>query len=75
MAAFILRGGPEREGTLKLSVRQERSLHGLAGYLIDNQVGKKIKSRDFLEHVMGASPELPRARTTGTKGTSGTKGT
>ena len=69
VAAFILRGGPERERTLKLSVRQERSLHGLAGYLIDNQVGKKIKSRDFLEHVMGTSPGLPKAGTKGTKGT------
>ena len=53
--AFILRGGPEREGTLKLSPRQEKSLRGLAGYLIDSQVGKKIKSRFFLDHVTSSS--------------------
>jgi DNA repair protein RecO (recombination protein O) len=58
VVAFILRGGPEREGTLKLSDRQERSLQGLAGYLIDNLVGKKIKSRVFLDHVTGASPRI-----------------
>jgi len=62
--AFILRGGPEREGTLKLSPRQERSLQGLAGYLIDNQVGKKIKSRVFLDHVTSSAAEEHISRRT-----------
>ncbi len=44
----------ERVMNLKLSARQFRVVRGLLRYLVDSSVGKKIKSRQFLDQVLRA---------------------
>ncbi len=50
--SYILRGGLERGKKLKLSVRQEDTLNHISRYLVDSNLGKRIKSRRFLDQVI-----------------------
>lgn len=50
--SYILRGGLERGKKLKLSVAQESALDQISRYLVDSNLGKKIKSRRFLDQVI-----------------------
>lgn len=51
---YILRGGLERGEKLKLSAVQERTLNQISRYLVDSNLGKKIKSRRFLDQIISS---------------------
>ena len=55
--SYILRGGLERGNKLKLSARQENTLNRVSRYLVDSNLGKRIRSRRFLDQVIYATTQ------------------